>query len=88
MTEPLPRLAILGLGTMGIGDGRHRVAGWPSPHRLESSARCRRRLFGAARYWWPVRSPMAVEDADVVITMVTDAEAVLSIARMEGCCRR
>ena len=83
MTQPLPRLAILGLGTMGMA-----MAATALRAGLPLTVWNRRPGAAADFSGRPVTVAgsvtEAVEDADVVITMVTDAEAVLSIARDGG----
>jgi 3-hydroxyisobutyrate dehydrogenase len=83
MTVPLPKLAVLGLGTMGAA-----MAGTALRSGVPVVVWNRRPGAGTdlagegAEVAGSVRE--AVAKADVVITMVTDAEAVLSIATEEG----
>ena len=83
MTGPLPRLAVLGLGTMGAAMAGTAVrAGIPLvvwDRRPEAAASFAGQAVEVAR-----SVADAVEEADVVISMVTDAEAVLSIATEGG----
>jgi 3-hydroxyisobutyrate dehydrogenase len=83
MTEPLPKLAVLGLGTMGAAmAGTALRSGMPlvvwdrRPGAATSLAGRGVEVAGSV--------PEAAREADVVITMVTDAAAVLSIATDEG----
>jgi 3-hydroxyisobutyrate dehydrogenase len=83
MTEPLPKLAVLGLGTMGAA-----IAGTALRSGIPLVV-WNRQPAAAANFAGPgvemARSvSAAVKEADVVITMVTDAEAVLSIATEAG----
>jgi 3-hydroxyisobutyrate dehydrogenase len=83
MAVPLPRLAVLGLGTMGAAmAGTALRSGVPvivwnrRPGAGTDLAAQGAEVVGSVRE--------AVAKADVVITMVTDADAVLSIATAEG----
>jgi 3-hydroxyisobutyrate dehydrogenase len=83
MTEPLPNLAVLGLGTMGAAmAGTALRSGIPLVvwNRQPGAAAS----FAGQGVEVARSVSEAVEEADVVITMVTDAEAVLSIATEEG----
>ncbi len=83
MTGPLPRLAVLGLGTMGTAmAGTALRSGLPLVvwnRAPDATASFVGQGVEVAR-----SVAEAVEQADVVITMVTDAEAVLSIATEGG----
>jgi 3-hydroxyisobutyrate dehydrogenase len=80
---PGPKLAVLGLGTMGraIAESASR-AGTPVVVWNRNPDRARP-LTEAAVAWAPSVLE-AVEQADVVITMVTDADAVMSVAVEQG----
>jgi 3-hydroxyisobutyrate dehydrogenase len=83
MQEPLPRLAILGLGTMGTAmAGTALRSGIPLVVWNREPGPAAKLAGPAVRVAGSVAE--AVEDADVVVTMVTDADAVLSLATDEG----
>src|SRR6202035_487699 len=78
-----PRVAVLGIGTMGAGMARNLLkAGLPvdvwnrTPERAAALA-----AEGATAHELPAT---AVAQADVVITMLPDAEAVQSVAFGQG----
>ncbi len=83
MTSHLPKLALLGLGTMGAA-----IAGTASRSGIPLVVWDRRPGAAANLAAQSVEVaqsvPAAVEDADVVITMVTNADAVMSIATEQG----
>ena len=83
MTEPLPKLAVLGLGTMGAA-----MAGTALRSGIPLVVWNRRPGVAASFAGQGVEVAgsvaEAVEGADVVITMVTDAPAVLSMATEGG----
>jgi 3-hydroxyisobutyrate dehydrogenase len=83
MTETSPKVAVLGLGTMGAAmAGAALRSGIPLVvwNRQPGAAA----IFAGQAVLVARSVTEAVEEADVVITMVTDAEAVLSIADEEG----
>ena len=74
---------MLGLGTMGAAMAGAALRSGIPLVVWNQTARCDSQFCGSGRV--VARSVAeAVEEADVVITMVTDAEAVLSIATEEG----
>jgi 3-hydroxyisobutyrate dehydrogenase len=79
-------ISILGLGIMGAAMARSAARGglnttaWDrSPERASSFASDKIKIATCARD--------AVQDADIVVTMVSNADAVLSIRRNERSCR-
>ena len=82
-TARQPRLALLGLGTMGAAmAGTALRSGLPLVvwNRDPDAAA----HFAAQGVDVAASVPAAVEEADVVITMVTNADAVMSIASEHG----
>lgn len=83
MTDPKPKLAVLGLGTMGtaIAQTAHRSGVPLIVWNRDSSAT---KEFSELGVEAAPSVADAVAGADVVITMVTNAEAVESIAGQQG----
>jgi len=79
MTEGRPRVAVLGIGTMGRGmaDSLLRAGMTPALWNREPA---RLAAFASSGAQPSATAPDAVRDADAVITMVTDANAVIDIA--------
>jgi 3-hydroxyisobutyrate dehydrogenase len=87
MTESLPKLAVLGLGTMGAAmAGQALRSGIPLAVWNRKPGAAAAALAGQG-VQVAESVTEAVQEADVVITMVTDAEAVLSIATEGGLLR-
>jgi 3-hydroxyisobutyrate dehydrogenase len=83
MTEPFPKLAVLGLGTMGAAmAGVALRSGIPLVVWNREPGVAANFVGQGGQVARSVTE--AVEEADVVITMVTNAEAVLSIASEGG----
>src|SRR5437879_6581385 len=83
MTSDAPKLAVLGLGTMGRAMAGSAVrAGVPTVVWNRDSAAADRLADQGAEVAHSVAH--AVQDVDVVITMVTDADAVMAIASERG----
>lgn len=83
MADQTPKLALLGLGTMGTAMAQ-------TAHRSGVPLVVWNRDPAAAQSFWEMGAAVArtvaeaVADADVIITMVTNAEAVQSIAEEQG----
>lgn len=83
MADRTPRLAVLGLGTMGRAIAASAVRGGiPTVVWNRNGAVAQHLAEQGARVATSVAD--AVEDVDLVITMVTDAEAVTAIAVDQG----
>lgn len=83
MTEQQPKLAVLGLGTMGTAMAGSAIrAGIPLVVWNREAAATT--PFSERGVEVAQSVPDAVADADVVITMVTNADAVISIADDQG----
>jgi 3-hydroxyisobutyrate dehydrogenase len=83
MSESGPRVAILGVGTMGTGMAHSLIREGFTPALWDRNP-TRLAAFQAPDARACDTASDAVRDADVVITMVTDADAVVEIADGEG----
>src|SRR5690242_10291091 len=83
MTDARPQVALIGIGTMGHGmaDSLLRAGFTPTLWNREPEALA---PFAGTAAVTAEKVVDAVHDADIVITMVTDAHAVMAVADEQG----